>query len=77
MEKLKDLYTAETLQLRRPNVQWFYIQDMTPEEFISEGLRKRFIGHGTYKRTCDIICRDGHFDRRHNSGDGCRRDFHK
>ena len=65
MKKIKDLYSnGRDLKFKKPNQMWLACCNMTVEEFVTTKRGIRGIGHGSYKVACDIICRDGHFDRR-------------
>ncbi len=66
--KLSDLYSnGKQLGLRKPYIQWACIKDMTVNEFMNaNGFQG--IGVGSYKSACNTICKDGHYDRRKNTG---------
>lgn len=66
MNKIKDLYlNGKQLGLRKPNVQWELIKDMTVDNFMLCGDRVSGLGIGSYKSACNVICKDSHYNRRY------------
>tara|TARA_R100001594_G_scaffold490_2_gene1894 strand:- start:1449 stop:1691 length:243 start_codon:yes stop_codon:yes gene_type:complete len=72
-QKLKDLYlNGRQLGLRKPIIQWEMIKDFTVMKFMWSGSTIYGLGRGSYKSACNVICRDGHFDRRYLKRGGRR-----